>query len=1437
MSMNEPASLAGSLATEFRSLWETTGESPDVFGFLAARADLTPRQRLDVLRVDVRQRWKRGEPLSLKVYLSRLPDVAADPDLVRLLVESDQKNRREFGPLSGILPVECSRTSRSCTRVIVESHDRETIADEAAPTLPGTGTDETAPPRALLDTAEQSPPPDRLDFELTSGIERLARAESLRPLIESPRFTLISQLGAGGMGVVYEAFDQDRGEFVALKTMRHVDQTSLVRFKQEFRALSDITHPNLVNLYQLFAVEPPWFFTMELVEGPDFLTYVRGRGASGDMPETRLSHHASPPGGTPDRHAMAAPGQGRTQLHEGRLRDALRQLVEGVHALHQAGKLHRDIKPTNVLVSRRGLVKLLDFGLTADLEPSGEHRTADRQVVGTLAHMSPEQAIGSKVTRASDWYSVGVMLYQALTGLVPFSGSYEEVVGRKLSRQPDPPDALAEALPPDLVGLCMELLRRDPTERPDGPSILARLDGKTPCAAAPSLPRRDVALIGRTHHRQVLDSAYSNLLAGRSTAVLVHGRTGAGKTALVRSFVEELAADKQTLVLCGRCHERECVAFKALDSLIDHLARYLKQLDNAERATLLPDDAALLSRVFLVLRGLQAPGGPRPEEPTLNDPQETRIRGFAALRELLRRLGERVNLVLAIDDLQWGDSDSALLLSELLYAPDAPRLLFLGCYRLEDAEQSQLLPILRQARLNNQSGIEHHELAVGPLTQAESWELARQLLGDASTNLAVAHLVAIESERNPLFIEELVKYVQAGNFSRDLDGSVRLDLDAVLWARIQAQPADAQRLLEIVSVSGRPIRETLAFRAAELGAGGRVALGSLRSARLIRNLGEGRVDTVEIYHDRIRDAVREHLPAESLRQIHERLAQVYEESGQTDPEVLAVHYQGAGDRERACRFYVQAGEKAFAALAFDHAARLYLSALELHPGPAGATEKLCRKLGEALASSGRGADAACYFLQAARGATAAEGLELRRLASTNLLLSGRVESGLSLLASILEPLGLGMPPTPRRALFSLLRHRAALRLRGTSFRERDETQVSAEALTRIDLCWSAAVGLSVIDPILGADFQAKGLLLALRAGEPFRVARSLAMEAAHQSTAGNRGAGRAAALIDATGALARKLDSPQIWGMLDLARGTNDLMLGRWQAAHESLDRAAATFRERCTGVTWERDTVNTFGLWALQHLGRIRELRERWSVLWKEAQRRGDLYAATTLTTYFMTMVRLADDDTSLIEDDVSTAMVPWSRQGFLVQHSTACRSLVHLDLYRGRVDRAWERLDSLWPEYSRSLLFRIQIVRILMRELRARCTLARAELIEAPADLLASAEKDARALEGERQTWAAGHGEYIRAGIAACRQDAIKAAHHLSRAAELYEQADMTLNAAVMRYRLGEIQVGDEARKLMSEAERAMRDQSIRSPGQWARMTAPGFSDIATCPAETTY
>src|SRR5262249_25656701 len=158
---------------------------------------------------------------------------------------------------------------------------------------------------------------------------------------------------------------------------------ALDHFKQEFHALADIVDPNLVVLHELIARDGLWYFTMELVRGVDFLSYVR----------------PGPKGGAVDL---------------ARLRDALRQLVSGIDALHRASKLHRDLKPQNVLVEGGGRVVILDFGLVADVAADGLHYAADRERAGTPAYMAPEQYAGTPIGPAADLYAVGVMLYEAL---------------------------------------------------------------------------------------------------------------------------------------------------------------------------------------------------------------------------------------------------------------------------------------------------------------------------------------------------------------------------------------------------------------------------------------------------------------------------------------------------------------------------------------------------------------------------------------------------------------------------------------------------------------------------------------------------------------------------------------------------------------------------------------------------------------------------------------------------------------------------------------------------------------------------------------------------------------------------------------------------------------------------------------------------------------
>jgi len=360
------------------------------------------------------------------------------------------------------------------------------------------------------------------------------------------RYEVVRRLGQGGMGVVYEAFDRETQRYVALKTLRQFTPAALYRFKQEFRTVADVQHPNLLNLYELVATEPDHvFFAMELVRGTNFLQYVRGRKNAPNLD---------------------------------RLRDAVRQLVEGLLALHGAGIMHRDIKPSNVLVTREGRVVLLDFGVARSNRSAESVVDEDDEIVGTASYMAPEQAWSHRAPDpAGDWYSVGAILYAALVGAPPFVGTVMDVIAMKNTLDPPSPRDHASGVPADLDALCTALLQRVPDTRPAAAEILERLGvGRAAPSAQSQRPAANggTLLIGREAHLDVLGDAFQAARSGRSITVLVGGRSGMGKSALLRRFLEERAARDDAVVFRGRAYERESVPYKAVDSVVDALSRY-----------------------------------------------------------------------------------------------------------------------------------------------------------------------------------------------------------------------------------------------------------------------------------------------------------------------------------------------------------------------------------------------------------------------------------------------------------------------------------------------------------------------------------------------------------------------------------------------------------------------------------------------------------------------------------------------------------------------------------------------------------------------------------------------------------------------------------------------------------------------------------------------
>lgn len=262
----------------------------------------------------------------------------------------------------------------------------------------------------------------------------------------SGRYEIQAELGRGGMGLVYRALDRELGEQVAVKTLRSAlvqDETMLERFKTEIRLARQISNKHVVRTHDLGEWEGIYYLTMEYVQGISMRELMDTRG--------RLGAEAT--------LAIAS------------------QLAQSLEAAHEQGIIHRDIKPQNMLLDSAGVLKVMDFGVARLAErPSGLTETG--MIVGTPTYMAPEQILGEAVDQRSDLYAAGVVMYECLTGQVPFDApSLVALIAKVLREDPVPPAALAPDTPPALAALVLRLLAKDPGDRPATATELLTLLG------------------------------------------------------------------------------------------------------------------------------------------------------------------------------------------------------------------------------------------------------------------------------------------------------------------------------------------------------------------------------------------------------------------------------------------------------------------------------------------------------------------------------------------------------------------------------------------------------------------------------------------------------------------------------------------------------------------------------------------------------------------------------------------------------------------------------------------------------------------------------------------------------------------------------------------------------------------------------------------------
>jgi tetratricopeptide (TPR) repeat protein len=1189
------------------------------------------------------------------------------------------------------------------------------------------------------------------------------------PCPSNSRFEPVSLLGQGAMGVVYRVVDRETDSDIALKTFAVSNGEELYRLKAEFRVLADMGHPNLVELYELFTEGEQSYFTMEYVGGTDFVRALRGDPA----------------------------------LLAERISSAAAQLADGVASLHAAGRLHRDIKPSNVLVTPEGRVVLLDFGLATmfghDVPPH-----YGRGVTGTVAYMAPEVLLGGAPTPEADWYSVGVLLYETLAGELPCA----DAAARTGSADPSP-------LPAPWDGIVSSLLGDSPDARR---AAAQRLLGDRRGSWDRVRGSRGL-FVGRSAELAMLAEAHD---ASRSGCRVVHvvGPSGIGKSELLRQFLGDIEA-AGTVILAGRCHAQESVPYKAIDPIVDRVSRvFVADPELARRC--LPDDAGSVRRLFPVLGRI--PGFAAAPDVVAAEPLEMRRRGFASLRDLFRKLAAERQVIVWIDDLQWGDPDSMLLLRELQRVPE-PRMLVLLSYRSEDSG----IPLLR--RLAEEAGPAESRIDLGPLSTSDGEKLVEELGRSASR---VAAILA-EAGGNPFLLSELARSISEGR-----DASRLADLVGERLADLGTQ---AHRLLEVLSISGGPLPRSIVLEASGLGERGRPVVGQLEKRSLLRTTSLGERIAVEMYHDRIRETLLAAIPDETTRSHHAALADVLERQTVADAEALYRHNLGAGRREMAGSWARTAADRASAAFAFERAAELYGEALVLAPSPV--TDWAIReKRAEALANGGRALEAAHAYREASRElaglgeADQRKVLRLRERAATHYIQTGHLDEGMEVTREVLREVGIRYPRSQGRAILASLLQRARLGMRGFGYELRPGAMSDAQKL-RLEVCWSAAISLTMVDPAGSDTLGVRHLLESLDSGDPHETMRAFGAEAGRSAQfAGKYMRRRCARLTDRMETLVERYGEPFDRAHLHSARGMIAFQSSLWKEAHEHFAASSAILRRDCHGVSWERATIETFGLSALAHSGQFRRLAELLPEAIGDASDRGDLYATLLFHTGVMNqdwLVRDEADEALAVADE---AMARWpSSDVFQVQHYVHLIATVNADLYRGDPWSAFARVDSAWPRLRAAMFLALESARVELRNLRARAALAaavspvmatgaaRPDRGRPRERLLALASAEAKRLARiEDVVSARPFARLLEAGVASAHGDDAAARIGYEEAERMLRDVDMSVHAAAAAWRRGQmVGSGDSKREPCDDALLWAERERVRRPEAMLPVFAP--------------
>jgi len=753
-------------------------------------------------------------------------------------------------------------------------------------------------------------------------------------------YRLVEKIGSGGMGEVYKAEDTKLGRTVAIKLLPaavNENPTAKRRFLKEAQSASALNHPNIITIHAIEETEGLDFIVMEYIEGQTLKELIERDGA---LPLTKLL-------------------------------DIGIQVADALDAAHEIGLIHRDIKSTNIQITRRGHAKVLDFGLAKIVRTIADgvdnealtlmHLTDEGTVLGTPFYMSPEQTRGEALDSRSDIFSLGCVLYEAATRSLPFSGpSILAVMHAIATTDPLSPSRVRPELPREFDLIVERSLVKDKERRYSSAAEIAQalrnlratLSGQW--SGTPIIFDKDVidspsfSFVGRGPELEKLEGYLQQAIDGIGHLVFITGEPGIGKTSLSDEFLRRARTRYPGLLVSrGRCVEQYGTG-EAYLPFLDAIGALLEG-PGRERLTSLMRTYAPTWCMELPAAFASTGAFERLQQETIGATKERMMREMG---DALGMFAASSPIVLLLEDLHWADPSSVDLLRHICQRISAQRLLIAGTFRPEDIERSN--HPLKSYKAEMQA---HHlceEIALRSLDREHIAEYLNATFTPNDFPPQLASLIHDKTEGHPLFAANLLQYLgERGDIARvnthwtlvrplgEMDLEAPESVRSMIGKKIDALEEEERRTLQYASVEGTEFLSTVVaslLGVDEVDLEERLAHLE-RTHRLIETRGEEELPDGSsatryrfshalyqnfLYGDLVnkrRTMLHQHAGEQLMRHYGKRASQIATQ--------LARHFELGRDFARAIEHLIQAGDNATKLYANAEAAEHYTHALGL----------------------------------------------------------------------------------------------------------------------------------------------------------------------------------------------------------------------------------------------------------------------------------------------------------------------------------------------------------------------------------------------------------------------------------------------------------------------------------------------------------------------------